>query len=117
MGAVIPDHEIIHRELHKRLCDLATVMRAKLCVIDGLIGSERHETAGRPVKTDVIIAGTDPVATDVVGTMVMGLDPAEIEHLRLCAARGLGEGDPAKIEVVGVEVERVRRKYRRGGGW
>ena len=117
MGAVIPDHEIIHRELHKRLCDLATVMRAKLCVIDGLIGSERHETAGRPVKTDVIIAGTAPVATDVVGTMVMGLDPAEIEHLRLCAARGLGEGDPAKIEVVGVEVERVRRKYRRGGGW
>jgi len=113
MGAVVPDHEIMHRELHKRLCDLATVMRAKLCVIDGLIGSERHETAGRPVKTDVIIAGTDPVATDVIGTMVMGLDPAEIEHLRLCAARGLGEGDPARIEVVGAPLREVQKKYRK----
>jgi len=113
MGAVVPDHEIMHRELHKRLCDLATVMRAKLCVIDGLIGSERHETAGNPVKTDVIIAGTDPVATDVIGTMVMGLDPAEIEHLRLCAARGLGEGDPARIEVVGAPLREVQKKYRK----
>lgn len=114
MGAVIPDHEIIHRELHKRITDLATVMRAKLCLIDGLIGAAGHETAGTPVKTDVIIAGTDPVATDVVGTMVMGLDPAEIDHLRLCAARGLGEADPAKIEMVGAELARVRQQYRRG---
>lgn len=114
MGAVIPDHEIIHRELSKRLCDLATVMRAKLCLIDGLIGSERHETAGSPVKSDVIIAGADPVATDVVGTMVMGLDPGEIEHLRLCAARGLGEADPARIEIVGAALARVQQRYRRG---
>jgi uncharacterized protein (DUF362 family) len=113
MGAVVPDHEIIHRELSKRLCDLATVMRAKLCVIDGLIGAERHETAGSPVKTDAIIAGADPVATDVVGTMVMGLDPAEIEHLCLCAARGLGEADPDKIEIVGAPLDQVRKEYRR----
>lgn len=113
MGAVLPDHEIIHRELHKRLCDLATVMRAKLCVIDGLIGSERHETAGRPVKTDVLLAGTDPVATDVVGTMVMGLDPAEIEHLRLCAARGLGEADPERLELVGAPLAQVQKRYQR----
>lgn len=113
MGAVIPDHEIIHRELHKRITDLATVMRARLCVIDGLIGAAGHETAGRPVRSDVIIAGTDPVATDVVGTMVMGLDPAEIEHLRLCAARGLGEADPAKIEIVGAELARVGKQFRK----
>ena len=56
---------------------------------------------------------TDPVATDVVGTMVMGLDPGEIDHLRLCAARSLGEGDPAKIEMVGAELKRVRKRYRR----
>ncbi len=116
MGAVVPEHEIMHRELHKRLADLATVLRPKLTIIDGLIGSERHETAGTPVKTDVIIAGTDIVATDTVGCLVMGQDPAEIDHFRLCAARGLGEGDAAKIEVVGKTVAEVRQKYR-GGGW
>ncbi len=115
VGAVLPDHEIMHRELHKRLSDLATVLRPKLTIIDGLIGSERHETAGSPVKTDAIIAGTDIVATDTIGCLVMGQDPQEIDHLRLCANRGLGEGDPAKIGVVGVPVERVRKKYKPGG--
>jgi uncharacterized protein (DUF362 family) len=113
MGAVVPDHEIMHRELDKRLADLATVLRPKLCLIDGLVGSERHETAGSPVQTDVLLAGADPVATDVVGTMVMGLNPAEIEHLALCAARGLGESDPARIEIVGTPLAQVRKKYRR----
>jgi uncharacterized protein (DUF362 family) len=117
MGAVIPDHEIIHRELSKRLSDLATILRPKLTIIDGLIGSERHETAGNPVKTDVIIAGADIVATDTIGCLVMGQDPEEIDHLRLCAARGLGEGDLARIEVVGAAVAEVRKKYRSGGQW
>ncbi len=117
MGAVVPDHEIMHRELHKRLNDLATILRPKLTIIDGLIGSERHETAGSPVKTDVIIAGVDIVATDTVGTLVMGQEPREIDHLRLCASRGLGEGDRARIEVAGKAVAEVRKKYRGGGSW
>ncbi len=116
MGATVPDHEIMHRELHKRLCDLATVLRPKLTIIDGLIGAERHETAGNPVKTDVIIAGADIVATDTIGCLVVGQDPQEIGHLKLCAARGLGEMDPRKIEVLGAAVERVRKRYK-GGGW
>jgi uncharacterized protein (DUF362 family) len=116
MGAVIPDKMMMHRDLHQRLSDLATVLRPKLCVIDGLIGSERHETAGSPVKTDVIIAGLDLVATDAVGAMVMGIDPAQVKHLRLCAEKGLGEGRPERIEVVGPAVERVRKRYRQPWG-
>jgi len=112
MGAIIPDKMIMHHELHERLRDLATVLRPKLCVIDGLVGSERHETAGSPVKTDVIIAGCDPVATDAVGARVMRLDPSQVDHLRLCAKRGLGELRPEQMEVVGAPVTRVCRPYR-----
>jgi uncharacterized protein (DUF362 family) len=75
MGAVFPDKALMHRDLDERLRDLATVLRAKLTVIDGLIGSERHETSGSPVQSDVIIAGADPVATDAVGALAMGIDP------------------------------------------
>jgi uncharacterized protein (DUF362 family) len=112
MGAVVPDKTIMHRQLHRRLTDLATILRPKICVIDGLVGAERHETAGDPVRHDIVIAGTDPVATDVVGTMAMGLDPAGIEHLRLCAERGLGENRPDHIELLGVSLDRVRKQYR-----
>jgi uncharacterized protein (DUF362 family) len=117
MGAVFPDKALMHRDLHERLRDLATVLRSKLTLVDGLIGSERHETSGSPVKTDAIIAGRDPVATDAVGAMVMGIDPTRVEHLRLCYERGLGECRPAHIEVLGTPLDQVRRPYRQPSGY
>jgi uncharacterized protein (DUF362 family) len=117
MGAVFPEKDLMHRSLDERLCDLASVLRAKLTIIDGLIGSERHETSGSAVKTDVIIAGLDPVATDAVGAMVMGIDPTRVEHLRLCHERGLGEHRPEQISTVGAALEGVRKKYKQPGGF
>ena len=117
MGAVVPDKTIMHHELDQRLADLALVLRPWLCVIDGLVGSESHETAGAPVETGVIIAGRDPVATDAVGALVMGIEPQEVEHLRLCAQRGLGELRPKHIAVVGAPLAEVRKPYRRPWGW
>lgn len=113
MGAVFPDKPLMHRNLDQRLCDLATALRPKLCVIDGLIGGERHENLGSPVKTDVIIAGSDVVAADAVGAMVMGIDPTEVAHLRLCAERGLGEYRPDRIALVGAPLAKVRKQYAR----
>jgi uncharacterized protein (DUF362 family) len=117
MGAVFPDKALMHRDLDERLRDLATVLRARLTVIDGLIGSERHETSGSPVQSDVIIAGADPVATDAVGALAMGIDPTRIEHLRLCAEAGLGEYEPGKIEILGAPLSTVQRSYARPGGY
>lgn len=117
MGAVFPDKALMHRDLDERLRDLATVLRAKLTVIDGLIGSERHETSGSPVETDVIIAGADPVATDAVGTMVMGIDPRRVDHLCLSSEAGLGQYDPSKIEVVGAPLSTVQKSYARPSGY
>jgi uncharacterized protein (DUF362 family) len=117
MGAVLPDKEAMHRGLSGRLCDLATVLRAELTVIDGLIGAERHENAGDPVKTDVIVAGRDPVATDAVGSMVMGIDPTRVEHLRLCAEAGLGEHRPDHIRVLGAPLSDVRKPYQQPHGF
>jgi len=117
MGAVIPNKMIIHQRLDERLRDLATAIRYRLCVIDGLVGSEGHETAGSAVKTDVIIGGLNPVATDAVGAMVMGINPAQVAHLRLSSQAGLGEYRPEKIEVVGAPVEQVRKQYRQPWGF
>jgi uncharacterized protein (DUF362 family) len=111
MGAVIPDKMMMHRDLHERLADLALVLRPRLCLIDGLIGSAEHETAGRPVKSDLIIAGRDVVATDAIGCLAMGIDPMQIRHLRLCAERGLGEVNPRRIRALGAPIEKVRKDY------
>ena len=117
MGCVFPEKDLMHRDLDARLCDLASVLRAKLTVIDGLVGAERHENAGSPVKTDVIIAGLDPVATDAVGAMVMGIDPTRVEHLRLCHERGLGEHRPDHITLLGAPLAQVKKPYRKPWGF
>jgi len=117
MGCVFPEKDLMHRDLDERLCDLASVLRAKLTVIDGLIGAERHENAGSPVKTDVIIAGLDPVATDAVGAMVMSIDPTRVEHLRLCHQRGLGDPRPEHINILGAPLAKVRKPYRKPSGF
>ena len=117
MGAIIPDKMTMHHDLDERLCDLATVLKCRLCVIDGLVGGERHETAGAPVKTDVIIVGVDPVATDAVAARVMCIDPMKVKHLRHCADRGLGELRPERIEVVGAPVEKVKKSYQQPWGF
>jgi len=117
MGAVFPNKALMHHQLHARLRDLATVLRTKLTIIDGIIGSERHETSGSPVETNVIIAGADPVATDAVGALVMRIDPTRVEHLRLCSEAGLGEHRPDHITVLGEPVERVCKPYQQPYGF
>ncbi len=117
MGCVFPEKDLMHRNLDQRLCDLASVLRAKLTVIDGLIGAERHENAGSPVKTDVIIAGRDPVATDAVGAMVMSIDPTKVKHLELCYKHGLGEYQPDHIKIIGAPLKKVRKQYQKPWGF
>jgi hypothetical protein len=81
-------------------------------MIDGLVAMEgQGPLGGTPVEMDVLIAGRDLVAVDSVGCAVMGIDPRRIEHLRLAHERGLGEIDLKKIEVKGLSIAKVRRRF------
>jgi hypothetical protein len=42
----------------------------------------------------------------------MGFDPARILYLKAMAEAGMGQGDPAKIEVVGARLEECRFKFK-----
>jgi len=58
----------------------------------------------------VLIGGQDTVAVDTVGCKVMGYATEEVEHLRLAAEWGLGEGQLDRIEVIG-NLNRFRKRY------
>jgi len=113
MGALASKGSMHDGKLHENIADLASVLKPSLTVIDGIIAGEGGETEGSPVKMDLVIAGTDPVAVDAVGAMVMGVSPTEVRHLVLAEKKGLGTCQPNKIEVVGEPIEKVRRKFRR----
>jgi len=71
------------------------------------------ETKGSPVRMDLVVAGSDIVAVDAVGSAIMGVDPEEVEYIRLAEERGLGIGTLEKIEVLGEPIARVQRKFDR----
>ncbi len=98
-----------------------------LGIIDGITTlnwAEGPWVKGRSQKIaspGVLICGLNPVATDTVGTAVMGFPDVRAvrgvppfgpgdNHLVLAERAGLGTCDLAKIEVVGQPIEKVRSK-------
>ena len=98
--------------INKVIVDINTVLKPALTVIDGFVAMEgRGPTGGTPVKMDLIIAGKDVVATDATAARVMGFEPMEISHIRTAYQKGLGNIN--KIEIVGSQLEDVKRVFKR----
>ncbi len=96
--------------ISKVLVDINTVLRPTLTVIDGFVGMEgKGPVDGTPVQMDLIIAGTDVVATDATACRVMGINPYEIKHIRKAFEKGLGESE---AQVVGEKLETVTRPFK-----
>lgn len=111
MGAVTPKGSI-HNPLSEKIVDLASIIKPRIAVIDGIIAGEGHETSGKPVEMNLVIAGIDPVAVDTVGAAVMGIPPERIKHLRLAEDRGLGTRNLKKIKILGEPIENVKKKFK-----
>jgi uncharacterized protein (DUF362 family) len=78
----------------------------------GMEGRGPHITqGGKPIRTNMVIAGQDPVATDAVGATIMGFNPWDIEHLRRSAAKGYGILDLNYVQVTGDPIDRVAMHY------
>jgi uncharacterized protein (DUF362 family) len=91
---------------HYNMFHIAQDVFPDLAVIDGFQAMEGKGPAwGTPVDSRVVLAGRDPVATDTLATRVMGFDPRKVGYLAAMAEAGMGQGDLAKITVLGTPVE------------
>jgi len=96
------------------IVDLNTVIPSHLTVIDGLYGMEGKgaPVQGKPVKMDLLIAGTDIVAVEAVGAAAMGFNPASISYLKHAVEKGLGLGYRIEeIDIRGASLADVCRKF------
>ncbi|MDI6888256.1 MAG: DUF362 domain-containing protein [Methanocellales archaeon] len=112
MGGILPK-SIMHKDIHEKIVDLNKRFMPRLGVIDGIMGCQTHETARDPVRSNVIVAGNDIVATDAVGAFLMGIDPHDVKYLELAAKEGIGTNDLDQIEVVGDDIKKLQKRYRR----
>jgi len=94
------------------IVDMVRANKLGLVVIDGSTAMEGNGPSQGPlVKMDVIIAGTNPVATDIVAASVMGFETREVPTFAWANKAGLGPAALDEIEIRGEKLENVRRQF------
>jgi uncharacterized protein (DUF362 family) len=105
-----------HETLHVRLARLYRMVQPDFCIIEGVTAIFNGHVPPKAllkessVQFNVLIGGQDTVAVDTVASKVMGYAIEEVEHLRLAAEWGLGEGQLERIEVIG-DLSRFQQRY------
>jgi len=102
-----------NRMLDHNLFTVMQHLHIDLALLDGFEGMEGNGPLyGERVDHRVVVAGTDFLAVDRVGTEIMGADFDDIRYLNYLWDHGFGEGDLSKIEVIGETIENCRREYK-----
>jgi uncharacterized protein (DUF362 family) len=119
-GANFNDKPVLHgggpHGISINLAMLAPLLHPSLTVIDGFEGMEGDGPSnGTKVDHRVCVVSSDYVAADTVGAALMGLEPNSIGYLTYLAEAKIGEGDLAKIDLLGEPVARLAKKYRLSG--
>ena len=92
--------------------DMVRANKLGLVVIDGSMAMEGNgPSLGKTFKMDVIVAGTNPVAADMVAASVMGFAPAEVPTFLWANKAGLRPGALEEIEIRGEPIQRARRVF------
>ena len=86
------------------LVDLNLLLKARFHIMDGIVAMEGNGPAsGIPVKMNVILLSSDPVALDATFCRLIDLDPSTIPTVYYGEVFGLGKWREEEIEIVGVE--------------
>ena len=95
--------------------DLWLLSQMDLNVVDMIRGAEAGAFTGEPRRGNMVVAGRDPVATDMVVGRLMGFNPHDLEFVSLAAQRGRGPGHYENIAAVGAAVEPLVTRYKKAG--
>ncbi|MCP5114863.1 MAG: DUF362 domain-containing protein, partial [bacterium] len=103
------------------IADLAAFHPPDYAVVDGILGLQRTEHGNRrpdqQVRSNLIIAGEDPVAADALGAQLTGFNPWDIDYLHHGQSYGMGTFDLSKMDVRGDEPDHLRRLWQKPRRW
>lgn len=81
----------IHDELHDFIAALFEKFTIDVSIVSAspaMIGTGPHK--GTAIHTGMVLCGTDPVSTDVVGARLLGFKPQAVHYLHKIIKKGLG---------------------------
>jgi uncharacterized protein (DUF362 family) len=96
------------------IVDMNKSVKTGLVIIDASTAMEGDgPTGGTLVDMGLIIAGTNPLAADMVASKLMGFNPEEVPYIALAREAGMGPASIDEIEVRGEKIEDVQRTFQR----
>ncbi len=96
------------------ILDMVKACTPGLVVIDGSTAMEGNgPSAGELVKTNLIIAGTNPLATDMVATQIMGFQRCEVPTFNSAIEAGMRPAEISEIEIRGELLENVQHNFKK----
>ncbi len=94
--------------------DMVRANKLGLVVIDGSMAMEGNGPSfGRTFQMDVIVAGTNPLAADMVASAVMGFETSEIPTFAWANKAGMYPAALDEIEIRGAKLSDVRRPFQK----
>jgi len=101
------------KRLDTLICLLNEVIKSDLVIIDGIYMLERgpETLVGVAHRKDLIIASPDIFECDVVGTTILGIDPAQVDYLREFARRHNRSFNISAIQIKGEDIESLKEQF------
>jgi len=98
------------------ILDMVKACTPGLVVIDGSTAMEGDGPSnGELVDANLIIAGTNPLATDMVAAHVMGFDKSEVPTFTTAVESGMKPASLDEIEIRGENTSNVRMAFKKPG--
>ncbi len=96
----------------------AEAVRPGLTILDGIYGLEKGPYyLGTAHRMNLIVASRDPLAVDVVGSIVAGYEPDAVEHVSLFAKRANRSVSPEDFTIKGLDPFAVQRPLKCDFNW
>ena len=95
------------RILDEAFVDLMQVTDIELNVVDMIAGAEGGAFQAVPKRSNMIVAGRDPIATDLVVARLMGFNPDDMEFADVGWQQGLGPRWIENVEIRGGQDGRI----------
>jgi uncharacterized protein (DUF362 family) len=104
--------DVFHvRGIPESILDIVAAVRPSLAIIDGVVGMQGDgPIMGDAVHSGVVVVSRDPVAADVTGARLMGMDPEKVGYL-MEAGRFLGQARSERIEQRGEDPGKLTTRF------
>jgi uncharacterized protein (DUF362 family) len=117
----IKSRKFCHRSnesLDHHLARLVEKIRPALTVLDGIYGLEKGPFyLGKAVRMNALAASKDPLAVDIVGAALVGIDPSKVPHIKEHADRQGRAASLQSLDLRGTPLQEIAKTLKWDSTW